>query len=163
VELSRIGQRSAAIRASLESRICAQLHDGKNYLRPLLRILKGNGVVFTACDGTGGGEELGRREIATVLGRPMLLPVFPLWLGLKTGAPVLTLIPSRNRGPGAPYLAEFGPPLTLGGVRDKGAMDAALAALAERLERALRTHPGDWHFWDALHAGAGGLLSGGTT
>ena len=86
VELSTAGARAAALRGQLEGRICATMHDGQAYLRPLLRALTSNGVVFTACDGTGGGIELGRRRTVQVLERAFAMPVFPVWLCEQTRA-----------------------------------------------------------------------------
>lgn len=145
----RIGRRAADLRASLEGRIAATLHDGRDYVRPILRILGQNGVVFTACDGTGGGEELGRRAVREVLGRPMQLPPFPAWLAARSGAALLFLEPSSTGGD-PPFRAVFHPPI---------AEDGALDALAGRLDAAIRSNPGDWQFWDAFHDGRGGLLA----
>jgi lauroyl/myristoyl acyltransferase len=147
VELSRVGRKVADLRASLESRIAAKLHDGKQYVRPLLRVLKAGGVVFTACDGTGGGDELGRREVFDVLGRRMKLPVFATWLAEKSGATVITLHTTRDRLNDAKYVAELGPPVD------------GMPEIAARMGRWLRHSPGDWHFWDAWQTGPHGLLS----
>jgi lauroyl/myristoyl acyltransferase len=147
VNLSPTGQRVAELRASLESRIHAKLHDGKAYVRPLLRVLQHNGVVLTACDGTGGGEELGRREVHEVLGRRMKVPSFPQWLADRSGATLLTLWTHRNFGGGPPYVAEIAP------------VEGGTAGIAKQMSRWLRASPGDWHFWDAWHDGPGGLLS----
>lgn len=149
VALSRVGRRAAALRATLERRIRATLHDGKAYARPILRVLAANGVVFTAMDGTGGGEELGRREVREVLGVPMRLPPFPVWLAARSGAALVVLIPSSTGGR-PPFRAVISAPVV--------ATDA-LTVLAAHLDAAIRANPGDWHFWDALHAGPGGLLA----
>ena len=152
VELSSVGQWSAGVRASLEGAIRAQLHDGTRYLRPVMRALKDNGVVFSACDGTGGGDELGRRATVSVLGRAMAIPVFPAWLSERCNTPVLFLKIYRNPGPGALYIGEFHGPVRASGLAAK------TAEIGEHLDSALRAHPGEWHFWDQWHSGPGGLL-----
>lgn len=151
IELSPVGREVAELRDRLEERIHATLHDGGAYLRPVLRALEGGGVVLTACDGTGGGRELGRRAGATVLGRTMRLPVFPIWLARRTGAVLLPLATHRSGGSSL-YQARIEAPI------DCEDEDRALEELASRLEEWLRQWPGDWHFWDAWHDGEGGLL-----
>jgi lauroyl/myristoyl acyltransferase len=151
VLLSRTGKWAAAQRSRLEERISATLHDGKDYLRPVLRGLQDNGVVFTACDGTGGGEEWGRRQAITVLDRQMALPVFPAWLSVKTGATLLPVVTWKNDGE-TPFVVEIGEPIEAAGV------DERVALLGACLQRWIRLHPGDWHFWDQWHCGPGGLL-----
>ena len=158
VELSDTGRWAAETRARLEQRMPVTLHDGKRFLRPVLRALKEGGVVMTACDATGGGSELGRRHVGTVLGQPMPVPVGPAWLAYTGAAPLLTIHCYRERQrPGPPFTAVIGPTLPLR--RDAG-RDAALAdgaAHAARfLDRILRDHPGDWLFWDGF--APGGLL-----
>ena len=152
--LSLMGRRAAAIRARLEHDIEATLHDGRAYLRPVLRALLTNAVVFTACDGTGGGEEYGRRVALPVLGRSMHLPPFPAWLAARTGAALLPLS-IRSTHDGVPYRAVIGAPLPCPDV------DTGLRGLAAFLDAELRASPGDWHFWDAFHPGPGGLVADG--
>jgi lauroyl/myristoyl acyltransferase len=150
--LSRRGDRVAETRAMLERRIAATLHDGTAYLRPVLRALNDNAVMFTACDGTGGGREIGRRVAREVLGRTLALPVFPVWLARHSDAPICTMSCWRNpRGDGL-YTAEFHPPFT---VVDDG---EALDRIARFVDDTVRRHPGDWHLWDVWHEGPGGLL-----
>lgn len=157
VELSETGRWAADTRATLEQRMPVTLHDGKRFLRPILRALKKGAVVMSACDATGGGTELGRRLLRPVLGQPFPLPVGPIWLAYMSGAPLLTVHCIRNRGPGGMFTAEIGPPLPL--LRDAG-RDAALEngadLIAGYLDRVLREHPGDWLFWDGFEPG--GLL-----
>jgi KDO2-lipid IV(A) lauroyltransferase len=153
VTMSAIGEGVTRLRDELETRICATLHDGQAYVRPLLRALEGNGVVFTACDGTGGGEELGRRSTQRVLGQAYSLPVFPVWLCQKTGAAMVPM--NCTAEPSRPWRQR---------VRFEEAIPAkdeevALGMLADRLSAWLRQAPGDWHFWDHWHRGEGGLLA----
>jgi KDO2-lipid IV(A) lauroyltransferase len=163
VELSPTGEQVARVRAELEARIVATLHDGKGYIRPILRAIQDNKVVFTACDGTGGGDELGRRVVVQMLGRRVTMPVFAPWAGLRTGATVIPMVPWRNRAKGARYVAEFEAPLELtGSAKNDADVQRGAQQLAGRVERWLRQHPGDWHFWDKWTTAEGGLLVGAT-
>ena len=161
VELSETGRWAADTRARLEARMPVTLHDGRGYLRPALRALEAGGVLMSACDATGGGEELGRREVREVLGQPLPLPLGPVWLAWRSGAPLLTVHCRRNPGarPGRDplYIAEVGEeiPLPQGGGR-REAQEAGLDGLAAYLDRTLRSWPGDWLFWDGFEPG--GLL-----
>ena len=147
VARSRLGDWASGRREALEADLCASLHDARRYLRPLLRALDRGEIVFSACDGTGGGEELGRREVHIVLGQPMAVPVFPAWVAARSGATLLTM--SVRRGRDVPIVARFEPPIPAAG---------ATAALATRLDGWIRERPGGWHFWHAMHRGPGGLL-----
>ena len=98
VELSKTGQWAADTRSRLEARMPVTLHDGKKYLRPVLRALKQGAIVMSACDATGGGKELGRRETRKVLGREYGIPVGPIWMARQSGAPLLSIRCVRNRG-----------------------------------------------------------------
>ena len=151
VALSAIGARAADTRARLEERIAAELHDARDYVRPMVRTARAGGLVFTAVDGTGGGIELGRRVVRTVCGNQMKLPVFPAWLAHHAGVPLIPLH-CYSRPGSIPLVAELGAPAQVSDV------DAGVDVLASWLEGWLQAHPGDWHFWDAWHAGEGGLL-----
>lgn len=158
VALSPTGEWAAATRASLEKRLPVRVHDGKGYLRPVLRALAAGEVVMSAMDATGGGEELGRRLVRTVLDQRMPLPVGPAWMAWRSGAPLLTIACRRNpdrRGP--LYLAEVGEPVPVDSTAPR---DAAIAGavdhLAARLDATLRAWPGDWLFWDGF--APGGLI-----
>jgi lauroyl/myristoyl acyltransferase len=157
VELSETGRWAAETRARLERRMPVTLHDGKGFLRPVLRALRAGNVVMSACDATGGGTELGRRSIRTVLGQPFPLPVGPVWMAYMSGAPLLTVHCYRSRRPGAMFTAEIGPPLPID--REDGraaALSSGTDHTAAFLDRVLRAHPGDWLFWDGFEPG--GLL-----
>ncbi len=159
VNLSPTGQWAAARRAELERRMPVTLHDGRRFLRPVLRALQGGAVLMTACDATGGGEELGRRHTSTVLGQRYPVPVGPVWLAYTSGAPLLTIATHRDPERSAPYIVEIGAEIDF--PRDQG-REAALVEGAERtarfLDGALRAWPGDWLFWDGFQPG--GLLEG---
>jgi lauroyl/myristoyl acyltransferase len=161
VELSDTGRWAAELRASLEKRMPVTLHDGKGYLRPLLRALDAGEVVMSACDATGGGQEIGRRLRRTVLGQPFSVPVGPVWMALRSGAPLLTIHCHKNPGarPGQDpaFIAEIGPEIPLD--RDaplKPALEAGADEIAAFLDKVLRAWPGDWQFWDGF--APGGLL-----
>ena len=164
VQLSQTGEWAAATRARLEARIRATLHDGTKFLRPVLRALQQGEVVMSACDGTGGGEEMGRRYVRSVLGQPMGVPIGPVWMALQSKAPLLTVRCVRNRGPAAPrtdggqgramFVAEIGPEVAF--ARDQGrnaAFESGADAVAAFLSDSLSRYPGDWHFWDSYQPG----------
>ncbi len=152
--LSETGAWATGMRHRLEEDLKARVWDGGGFLRPVLRALEGGEVVMTAMDGTGGGRELGRRLERTVLGQRMRLPVGPVYLALKSGAPLLTLHTFRDRGGPAPYRTVIGPEIPLPReARVKDALEVGADAVAQHLGRFLREHPGDWHFWDEFRPG----------
>jgi lauroyl/myristoyl acyltransferase len=132
-----------------------RLHDGKRYLRPLLRALQAGEVVMTAMDGTGGGEELGARIMCTVLGHSLPLPKGPAWLASRTGAVLMPMSCFRNPGDGALYLAEIGEEIPVLG-RGPQEVEAAVQEMGTWLDQQIHAHPGDWLFWDGFRPG--GLL-----
>ena len=152
--LSRVGEWAAGVRRGLEAAMPVTVHDGKGYLRPVLRALSSNSVVMATCDGTGGGAELGRRVVRTVLGQPMKLPVSPLWLALRAGAPLLPLTTFASGGRHPRHVTEIGAPFDLprGMPFDEGLARGA-DLLAAFLSEVLALHPADWHFWDHFEPG----------
>lgn len=155
VELSDTGRWAAQERSTLESRMPVTVHDGRSYLRPVLRHLGEGGVVMTAADGTGGGEEIGPRLVCEILGQSMPLPIGPAWLAAQSGAALVPMCCIRNPGDGPLYLAEVGEEIVLGGT-GRADVEVGTAHLAHWLEQVLREHPGDWLFWDGFRPG--GLL-----
>jgi KDO2-lipid IV(A) lauroyltransferase len=155
VTLSETGEWARQRRAQLESRMPVDVHDGKHFLRPLLRSLASGSVVMTAADGTGGGEEIGRRLNRSVLEHSMGIAVGSVWLAAMSGAPLLTLHCFRNPRPGSMYVAEIGSEIPLD--RDQpmdGILEDGADHLGDWLDRILRSHPGDWLFWDGFAPGA---------
>lgn len=152
--LSRVGEWAAARRRGLEAAMPVTVHDGKGYLRPVLRALAGNAVVMATCDGTGGGAELGRRLVRTVCGQPMKLPVSAVWLALTARAPLLPLWTHATGGRAPRHVTEIGAPFA---IDRRLAADAALEhgadLVAAFLSDALARHPADWHFWDHFEPG----------
>lgn len=164
VQYSETGQWAVQTRASLESRIKATLHDGTKFLRPILRALQDNEIVMSACDGTGGGTEMGRRLVRPVLGQPVGVPVGPIWMALQSGAPLLTVRCVRHRSPSeqrsdggsghALFLAEIGEEVHFDRAHGKAAaFESGADAIAAYLSNSLATWPGDWHFWDYFEPG----------
>lgn len=153
-EKTATGEWATALRHRLESRLPVTLHDGGGFLRGVLRALASGAIVLSACDGTGGGRELGRRLVRSVLGQPMAVPVGAFYLAWRSGAPLLTLHTVAD-GPG--HVSVIGQEVHV--VRD-GTLDEALEAGADFtaawLTLLLARHPGEWHFWDQFHPG--GLL-----
>jgi len=157
VTLSPTGRWAADTRARLEATMPVTLHDGKGFLRPVLRALDAGAAVMTACDATGGGEELGRRGVRTVLGQQFPVPVGPARLAHLAGAPLLGISCWPNPDPGGPrYRAQIEGPFALPAARP-AAIEAGLDVTAAFLERCLRRSPGQWLFWDGF--APGGLLS----
>ena len=142
--LSPTGERVTRLRHRLEQDIHGTIWDGGRYLRPVLRTLAGNGVVLAACDGTGGGRELGRRVTRQVLGQPMRIPVGPVWLALRSGATLLGLRTFHDHGHEVAVIEALPRPTDL----DEGA-----DLVATCLDRWLRAHPGQWHLWDEFEPG----------
>lgn len=152
--LSRVGEWAAASRRSLEVCMPVTVHDGKGFLRPVLRALRGGGVVMATCDGTGGGQELGRRLVRSVCGQPMRVPVSPVWLALQAGSPLLTLRTRRSGGRRPRWITELSPPLLL--PRDlpkQRALELGADLVADFLTDSLTRYPEDWHFWDHFEPG----------
>ncbi len=150
-ELSEEGQRVSALRSTLEQDIPGRIQDGASYLRPVLRALRANEVILSACDGTGGGKELGRRLIRPVLGQRMRIPVGGVFLALKSGAPLLTLVTHREEGR---WVSEVGPEIAIDrSLPTAQVLEQGADEIAAFLGRCLHTWPGDWHFWDEFQPG----------
>jgi lauroyl/myristoyl acyltransferase len=152
--LSKVGQWAAGWRHRLEEDMQVTLHDGKGFLRPVIRALQSGAFVMTTCDGTGGGEELGRRVVRDVLGHPMHIPISPVFLALSAEVPLLTLSTHRNPETGPAFRTQIGPPIELN--RDqprKKALAEGSDAIASFLTDVLSSYPADWHFWDHFEPG----------
>jgi len=155
VDKSRVGQWASKERARLEARMRVTLHDGTSYLRALLRVLEGGGVVLTACDGTGGGKELGRRLVRPVLGQPMVVPVGAFYMALRGGARLHTLYTVRDPSDSSRHLSVIGPEVPVArNARLAEALEQGADFTAAWLTDVLTRHPGDWLFWDAFCPGA---------
>jgi KDO2-lipid IV(A) lauroyltransferase len=154
VQKSAVGEWASAERSRLERRMRVTLHDGGGYLRAVLRVLGRGGIVLTACDGTGGGKELGRRLVRPVLGRPMQLPVGAFWLAYRSGARVHPLYTVRDGGDPRRHRSVIGPevPVDRGGTLP-AALEAGADFTAGWLSLLLARYPGDWLFWDAFRPG----------
>jgi lauroyl/myristoyl acyltransferase len=155
VEKSAVGEWASAERARLESRMRATLHDGTGFLRGLLRALDQHEIVLTACDGTGGGRELGRRLPGELFGQPVGIPVTPFWLAWKTGARLHTLYTARDPVDPKRHASFIGPEVP---VDREAPLAVALAAGArftsEWLGLVLARHPEAWLFWDEFRPGS---------
>ncbi len=152
--LSRVGEWAAASRRGLEAAMPVTVHDGKGFLRPVLRALRGGGVIMATCDGTGGGQELGRRLVRPVCGQPMRVPVSPVWLALQAEAPLLTLRTRRSGGRRPRWITEIGPELSLPrGQPKQDALEQGADLVAAFLTDSLGRFPEDWHFWDHFEPG----------
>lgn len=149
IEKSEAGRWASELRHTLEARMPVTLHDGTGYLRKVVRALRDGEIVLTACDGTGGGKEIGRRLERTVLGQRMRVPVGGFWLAAQAGARVhpLHVVPDGLR-----HRAIVGERIPLPTKAD-AALEAGADASAAFLTRVLGAHPEEWHFWDAFEPG----------
>ena len=127
-------------------------------MRPVLRHLQQGGALLTAVDGTGSGDEIGRREVRSVLGQRFLIPVGPVYLAARSRSALLPLLVIRRTdGPGFEGFIEPEIPIPAGKLRDQLEWGADLMALM--LDSWLKQHPGEWDFWDEFHDRPGGLLA----
>jgi KDO2-lipid IV(A) lauroyltransferase len=153
MEKSATGRWASAERARLEARMPVKLQDGSGYLRVVLRALQAGEVVLTACDGTGGGQELGRRYERSVLGQRMRLPVGGFYLAKRAGARLHPLVTVRDPQDARRHLSVIGPQILLGSGDVKQVLEDGADCTARLLEDLLRRHPGQWLFWDAFRPG----------
>lgn len=141
------------VRRHLESLVPAAMLDAKLYLRPTLRRLKDGEVVMVTYDGSGRGDEVGRREVVRFFGKDVLFPVGAIYLALKSGAPLLPIITLPDRGFAA-YKTVISPELVL---EERGDTRSTLRHNAQRLasmlEVDLRDHPGAWLLWPEFEPG----------
>lgn len=137
----------------LESLVPATVLDARSYLRHTLRRLHQNQVVVLPCDGSGLGQEVGRRLSVRLLGHSVQMPVGAVYLALKAQAPLLPMVtlPGHN---GLAYRTVLEPALE---IQARGSLPHTLRyhlqALAERLEPHLREHPSCWHLWPEFEPG----------
>jgi lauroyl/myristoyl acyltransferase len=152
--LSRVGEWAAASRRELEASMPVTVHDGKGFLRPILRAISEGGVIMATCDGTGGGQELGRRLVRPVCGQPMKVPVSPVWLAIQAEAPLLTLRTHRGSGRRHRWVTDISAPLELPrGLPKRQALEQGADLVASFLTDSLTRYPEDWHFWDHFEPG----------
>jgi lauroyl/myristoyl acyltransferase len=158
VEKSEVGRWATETRHRLEARMPVKLHTGGSYLRGLIRALSSGGIVLTAADGTGGGQEIGRRYRRKVLGLEMGVPVGGFYLALKGNARLHPLHTVRDPTKRGRHVTIIGPEAP---VRRDIKLDDALELGADwtaaYLSEVLTEHPGEWHFWDGF--APGGLLA----
>ena len=153
MEKSTTGRWASAQRARLEARMPVKLQDGSGYLRGVLRALQAGEVVLTACDGTGGGQELGRRYERSVLGRRMRLPVGGFYLAKRAGARLHALVTVLDPQDSRRHLSIIGPQILLGNGDLKQVLEDGADCTVRLMEDLLRRHPGQWLFWDAFRPG----------
>jgi lauroyl/myristoyl acyltransferase len=149
IEKSETGRWATELRHRLEQRMPVTLHDGTGYIRKVVRALQDGDIVLTACDGTGGGKEIGRRVVRKVLGQRMRLPVGGYWLAARGKARVhpLHVVPH-----GLKHRAIIGPRVELP-ADPEAAMEVGADFSAAFLSRVLAEHPEEWHFWDSFEPG----------
>lgn len=155
-EPSPMGRRVQAIRGRMEGLMPATVVDGRAFLRPVVKHLREGGVLLTAIDGTGGGEEMGRRaERVLATGLRLRVPMGAAFLASRAGAALLPLVTVRN-GAEWGFRSIIGEEIPLPADRER-AVEAGTDGLTAFLERCLLEHPGEWHFWD--HFVPGELLA----
>jgi lauroyl/myristoyl acyltransferase len=153
VEKSETGRWATGLRHDLEGRMPVVLHQGGGYLRSLLRALRQGDVVLTAGDGTGGGKEIGRRYPRAVLGHTMGVPVGGFYLAARSGAAVHALHTVRDPQRPGRWLSVIGPEVDFPRDDLDQALEFGADWTAAFLSRILRSHPGEWHFWDGFQPG----------
>ena len=153
VEKSEVGRWATEERHRLEARMPVTLHHGGDYLRGLLRVLQAGEIVLNACDGTGGGKELGRRLRRDVLGHPVGLPVGAWYLAARGRARLHPLSCVLDPLDPSRYLAQIGPAEPIPDAKLSEILDHGADRTAAFLDGLLRRHPGDWLFWDAFAPG----------
>lgn len=109
---------------------------------PLLNHLRGGGVVALQVDRAPPGM---KTRAVSLFGRPAALPEGPIRLAQLTGAPILPIFSARDGY--RRYVVEISPPITVPRRATEAEKDAAVGAIADAMERFLRSHPTQWfHF-----------------
>lgn len=111
---------------------------GPDSIALLTRVLRAGGVVALVAD-----RDIGGGEPVTFFGAEARLPIGPVLLSLRTGAPLLPAFGYRLRD-NRLYLTVF-PPIRLQRTRDLRAdLRAGLRAVAQALEEGIARAPGQW-------------------
>lgn len=112
---------------------------GSEAIRPILRLLRQNGILLLAGD----RDVVGHGAMQEFFGEPAALPVGPVLLAMRTRAALLPVFTLRRRG--KPSIVHIAPPIDL--VRS-GDWEADLQhnhqLMARALERMIAVDPGQW-------------------
>ena len=147
--LSWIGKHVAfRLRMKYERMIPAVIHPATDFLRPIFKHLKQNGIVMTTIDPAGGGKWIGRMVRYPFLGHLMPFPLGAATLSIKTGAPILPLRIQRIANDR--YRFEICEPFQLPPSATPMEITAYLVAW---YEDQVSRDPGLWHFWDEFEYG----------
>jgi len=112
---------------------------GSEAIRPLLRLLRNNGILLLAGD----RDVVGHGEIQEFFGVPAALPVGPVLLAMRTGAPLVPAFTLRRRH--RPSIVYISPPIDLVRTGDWEAdLQHNQALMARALERMIALDPGQW-------------------
>lgn len=117
----------------------AVISPGAESLRPIVRLLRENGILLVAGDRNVAGEG----PLLPFFGEPASLPIGPVIVAMRTGA---ALVPAYTiRRPGKASLVEIEPAIELVRTGNREADIAANAALmVAALERMISRDPGQW-------------------
>lgn len=148
-----LARQAQATRRDLEAQMPGHVVNGKGYLRPVLRGLQRGEVVAMPYDGTPqSDEQIGRRVEVDLLGHRARFPVGPVYLALRSGAPLLPLV-LRPEG-GGRWRVTIEAPMTLERAADlPSTLRHNAARLAAHLEAEVRRTPETWHFWSEFEPG----------
>jgi|SRR3989339_16593 len=148
--LSWIGRNIAfRLRMKYESMIPTEIIKADSFLRGAFRWLNDNGIIMTTGDGSGTERRLGKHEVFSLFGHPVMFPLGPAILSQKTGAVIIPMFitPGEN---GYLYKIIIEKPL----VSDKTEREAVLditGKFIRRLETYISIYPGYMHFLDRFN------------
>lgn len=155
--LSSVGRAVALrLRRRYEARIPGEMLDARAGMLPALRVLRENGLVLCAGDGSGWADRLGGHVPVAFLGHTALFPTGAARMALGSGAALLPLFVTRGRE--TPYTVVIEEPLLPGGEPEAGpgleGRAAALAdAFARRCEARLLREPGSMRYLELFEPG----------
>ncbi|MBN2570382.1 MAG: lysophospholipid acyltransferase family protein [Deltaproteobacteria bacterium] len=150
--LSWIGRNIAfRLRMKYESMMPAEIIKADSFLRGAFRWLHNNGIIMITGDGSGSQRHLGRHQVFSLFGRPVMFPLGPAILSQKTGAVIIPMFitPGENG-----YLYKITIEKQI--VSDKIGREAVLditGQFVRRLETYISTYPGYMHFLDRFCPG----------
>lgn len=149
--LSWIGRHVAfRLRMHYEDKLPADIVSARGYMGPVFRFLRDNGVIMITGDGSGTSERIGRHARFTFFGHPVLFPLGPALLSLKSGASLLPMfvVPGEHKT----FRIVIEAPLHHGGKHGADAV-ALTQGFVDRFARRVQSCPGYMHFLDRFCPG----------
>lgn len=139
------------LRMKYESMIPAEIIKADSFLREAFRWLNDNGIIMTTGDGSGTERHLGRHEVFSLFGHPVIFPLGPAILSQKTGAVIIPMFitPGKN---GYLYKIIIEKPLVSDKTRKEAVLDMT-GQFVRRLETYISRYPGYMHFLDRFYPG----------